>query len=64
MQKPEESVVITLPDGTEIIVTVIAMERNRVRMGYSAPRYITIDREEVHDRKMLEQGAEVNGNVA
>ena len=60
MQKPGETVIITLPDGTDIRVTVIATERGRSRMGYDAPRNIAIDREKIYRRK---HGIEVNGNV-
>lgn len=63
-QTPGEEVILTLPDGTEIRIAVLAIDRNRVRVGYAAPREIAIDREKIHKRKLAEKrGEEVNGNV-
>lgn len=64
MQKPGEKVILTLPDGTEIEVTLLGIDRGRARMGYCAPREIAIDREKIHERKLAEaNGTEINGNV-
>lgn len=54
IQSIGDNVYITTPDGEVTIVTIVAMGRNRVRVGYKAPRHITIDREKVHKRKQLE----------
>jgi len=59
MQRPGEVVVITLPDGRTVEVTVIEMEPARVRMGYTADRDIGIDRKKIYLRKR----GEVDGNV-
>ena len=34
-----------------IIVTIIAVEGGKVRVGIQAPRSVTVDRAEVHQRK-------------
>lgn len=60
-QKAGETVFITLPDGTEITVTVMTLDRGRARIGYEAPRNIVVDRQEIHDRKLI-QAEVVSGN--
>lgn len=47
MRRPGESIHI----GPNIIVTLVGMERNRARIGVEAPREITVDREEIAERK-------------
>jgi carbon storage regulator len=41
-----------------IIVTVVAIEGNKIRLGVTAPRYIPVDRGEIHERKLEEQACE------
>jgi carbon storage regulator len=50
MRRPGESIHI----GPDIVVTLIALERNRARIGIEAPREVVIDREEVAEKKRLE----------
>lgn len=50
MRRPGESIHI----GPDIVVTLIALERNRARIGIEAPREVPIDREEVAEKKRLE----------
>jgi carbon storage regulator len=50
MRRPGESIHI----GPDIVVTLIALERNRARIGIEAPRDVIIDREEVAEKKRLE----------
>jgi carbon storage regulator len=50
MRRPGESINI----GPDIVVTLVALERNRARIGIDAPRDITIDREEIAEKKRLE----------
>jgi carbon storage regulator len=50
MRRPGESIHI----GPDIVVTLIALERNRARIGIEAPRDVAIDREEVAEKKRLE----------
>jgi carbon storage regulator len=53
--------------GEEIIindnirVTVVAVKGDRVRLGIVAPRDVTVDRSEVHERRM--QFAAVGGDA-
>ena len=53
--------------GEEIIindnirVTVVAVKGDRVRLGIVAPRDVTVDRSEVHERRM--QFAPVGGDA-
>jgi len=46
-RRPNESICI----GDEITVTVLGVVGNQVRFGIEAPREITIDRAEIHERK-------------
>ena len=46
-RRPQESIRV----GDEVTITVLAVEGAKVRIGISAPRHISVDREEVHERK-------------
>lgn len=37
--------------GEDIRVMVVAMNGEKVRIGIAAPRDVTVDRKEVHDRR-------------
>jgi carbon storage regulator len=50
MRRPGESIHI----GPNIVVTLVALERNRARIGIEAPREVPIDREEIAEKKRLE----------
>ena len=50
MRRPGESIHI----GPNIVVTLVALERNRARIGIEAPRDVPIDREEIAEKKRLE----------
>lgn len=41
--------------GDEVVVTVLAVKGNQVRFGIAAPRDVSVDRQEVWERKQ-EQG--------
>ena len=50
-RKPHEGVVITLEDGRTIEVVLIELAGNpkcKARLGFTAPKGIKIDRDEVH----------------
>lgn len=63
-RRPTETIYI----GDEVTVTVLGVIGNQVRFGIDAPRQIAIDRKEIRERKMRDQGRidgeEANGNVA
>ena len=50
--------VLTRPVGEEIVidgnirVTVVSVKGEKVRLGITAPPSITVDRKEIHDRRM------------
>jgi carbon storage regulator len=46
-RRPAETIYI----GEQITVTVLGVVGNQVRFGIEAPRSITIDRAEIHERK-------------
>ena len=39
----------------DIVVTVLSIERNKVRLGFDAPKSIRVDRKEVYDRRLSGQ---------
>ena len=39
----------------DIVVTVVAIEGNKIRLGIDAPKSVRVDRQEVHARRMAEQ---------
>ena len=39
--------------GGNICVSVVAVQGNKVRLGIAAPDSVTIDRREVHDRRIV-----------
>lgn len=46
-RKENESVIIKLPDGREVVVMLTAIRGDRVRLGFEAPKDIVILRQEV-----------------
>jgi carbon storage regulator len=45
----------TLHIGDDVQVTVMAVNGSQVRIGIKAPRHITVDREEIAQRKLRER---------
>lgn len=37
-----------------IVVTIIAIDGNKIRLGIKAPRSVQVDRAEIHQRKLNE----------
>jgi carbon storage regulator len=63
-RRPAETIYI----GEQVTVTVLGVVGNQVRFGIEAPRSITIDRAEIHERKkraaLTNGNGSGNGNVA
>ena len=45
-RKPEQSLLL----GSDIIVTVLSVDGDRVKLGITAPRHITVLREEIYQQ--------------
>jgi carbon storage regulator len=52
-RKPGQEIVI----GDNIRITVVAVRGEQVRLGIEAPRNVSVDRQEVHDRRLQFQEA-------
>lgn len=52
-RKPGEAVII----GGDIRLTVVSLGPGRVKLGIEAPKWMTVDRGEVHERKVAEDRA-------
>jgi carbon storage regulator len=46
-RKANQTVIVTLPDGREMRVTVVDIDRNKIRLGFDAPDDVKIMREEL-----------------
>lgn len=49
-----ESVILTLPDGRRVEVTITDKSAGQVRLGIEAPKDVRIDRDEVFQRREKE----------
>jgi carbon storage regulator len=54
-RKADESINI----GDDIKVTVLEIRGSQVRLGISAPKHIQVDREEITERKRIENRQDV-----
>lgn len=45
-RRSDESIMV----GDDVRITVLELAGNQVRLGISAPRHVTVHREEVYDR--------------
>lgn len=57
-RRPGESIVITLPSGEVIRVTVVQIDRDKMRLSIDAPVDVRIMREELLPRPEPELGGE------
>jgi carbon storage regulator len=55
-RRPGESVKI----GDDITVTVLGVRGNQLRLGFTAPRSVTVHREEVYERIRSERLANIS----
>ncbi len=56
-RKVGESLIITTKTGEEIRITNMGVKGNQVRIGADAARSTTVDREEIHVKKLAEKVA-------
>ena len=56
-RRPGETLIIELPNGKQIDVTVLEVKGNQVRIGINAPKDVAVHREEIYERIKREQDA-------
>ena len=49
--------------GNTIRISVVSIGPGRVKLGIEAPADVTIDREEIHERKQFEETCVANANA-
>ena len=45
-----ESAITTHPDGTQVEVVILGVKGNQVRVGFKAPKEVSVHREEIQAR--------------
>lgn len=58
-RKENEEIVLTLVDGSTIVVRAVEIRGDRVRLGIEAARDIGVHRREIHDRMIAERMEEI-----
>ena len=48
-RKVNEKVIITAPDGTQIVLMLVEVRGDKCRIGIDSPRSYTVNREEVQN---------------
>lgn len=48
-RKRTEEIVVTTPEGREIVITLVEIRGDKVRLGVQAATEVRIDRREVHE---------------
>lgn len=46
--------------GDDVTVTILGVKGNQVRIGVNAPKEVAVNREEIYQRMMREQGENVS----
>ena len=49
-RKVGETVIVTAPDGTSLVVMLVAVRGDKVRIGIAAPTSYAVNREEIQQR--------------
>ncbi len=49
-RKVGETVIITAPDGTSLVVMLVEVRGDKVRIGIAAPKSYAVNREEIQQR--------------
>lgn len=57
-RRPGESIILTLPSGETIRVTVVKIDRGKMKLSFTAPENVRIMREELLPRPEPELGGE------
>lgn len=52
----------TLMIGDDVTVTVLGVKGNQVRVGVSAPKHVSVHREEIYERIKSEQSTQEDDN--
>ena len=47
----------------DICVKIISVRGERVRLGITAPRFVTVDREEIHERRNAVKGPPIGAQT-
>ncbi len=56
-RQPKESIIIEAAPGVEVEVQVLAIRGDKVRLGTSAPRHMSVHRKEIQERVKRERQA-------
>ena len=51
------------PDGSVVKMTILGVKGNQVRLGVEAPKNVTIHREEIMKRILLENDGKIPGTL-
>ena len=53
-RKVGESIIVTLPGGQKVVVTLVELDRGRVRLSVCAPREVPVYRGEIIEARQKE----------
>ena len=49
-RKVGETIIVTAPDGTQIVLMLVEVRGDKVRIGIAAPKSYAVNREEIQQR--------------